>query len=703
MKTIALALCAVMASLSLIAQTDSSRLDAGGLVLKRNFTQHVSIRGEDLEKMPFSNLSDAINVWFNGGYTVGRNLVFVVDGNIVNDVNAYSIHDIEEVILPQNAAVLSGTAGGQQQMVLITTRRAGSAGLHIRGAAQTMLVHSRDATTNLYHQYYAGVDKGFDKFSAGMSVNYLRDVLPMVKQKGVIPTPLHMDRWRLNGNFRWTPDSKNAVELHVGFAPQTLDSTFSYHAPANAGSVFTDGFAHSHENDLQFSSWVRWRGDWLPGLRNDLKVGYLHFSQKENNNMLYHFAPPNESSNTYQRGNEDFHIYQFYVRDRLSYTVHADNWTFEPAFNASYQDAEEAYHETYYRETGPDAGTPAGAITGELGSLMLNPGHIELYVLTPTIDISYKKVFNIQAGVVSNISHREPVHTSIILPRTSAFASVAVDVLKLDRVQRTNSLQLFGSVSRRSIYSFSDNSLNDVDGNSIPYRYIYPGSLFMVGNIFPERSYYTMPSVDKAPKYWVWETGLSWKAMRGRLQMDYNFERRDFSKATVTDQGNGNFKYWLNTMTSSQHRLGVNYRLIDHAGVSWLMGVNTTVLRVHDAAEPSPYIIGDNTPGNKRPSFTGGWVNRVQWHGFSLGLDLLYHFSAELYDNGGSVEYILVQRRNGWIVQNVYAGYKVPMHNKMNLEIYADCRALTGGRLLSAMEVPGSGRKYYGVGANLSL
>lgn len=702
MKKITLVLCTTLASLCVIAQNDSSRLDAGGIVLKRNFTHHVSIRGEDLEKMPFSNLSDAINVWLNGAYTVSRNLVFVVDGNIINDVNAYSIHDIEEVVLLQNAAVLSGTAGGQQQMVLITTRRSSAAGWHIRGAAQTMLVHSRDATTNLYHQYYAGVDKGFDKFSVGLSVNYLRDVLPMRKQEGAIPTPLHMDRWRLNGNFHWTPDSKNAVELHVGFAPQTLDSTFNYHAPANAGSIFTDGFTHSHENDQQFSSWIRWRGEWLPGLRNDLQVGYLHFSQKEGNNMLYHFAPPNESSNTYQKGNGDFHIYQFYVRDRLSYAIHAQNLTLEPAINASYQDAEEVYREAYYRETGPEAGTPAGAIYGEPGSAMLNPGRIKLYVLTPTIDVSYKQVLNIQAGVVSNVSHRAPAHAAIMLPRTSAFGSVAVDLLKLDGVSRSNSLQLFASASRRSLYSFSDNSLNDVDGNDLPYRYYYPGSLFTVGNIFPERSYYAMPAVDKAPKYWVWEAGLSWKSMHGRLQLDYNFERRNFSRGVLTNQGDTTVIYWLNTMSSSQHRLGVNYRLIDRAGVSWMMGANTTVLRVHNVAEPNPYIIGDNTPDNKRPSFTGGWMNRIQCHGFSLGLDLLYHFSGEMYDFSGQNSYVLAARRNGWILQNVYAGYKVPMHKKMNLEIYADCRALAGGGILSSVDMT-SDRRYYGVGANISL
>jgi len=51
------------------AQHDSTRLDVGGVVLKRAFTQNISIKGEDLEKMPFATLSEAINVWMYGSYT----------------------------------------------------------------------------------------------------------------------------------------------------------------------------------------------------------------------------------------------------------------------------------------------------------------------------------------------------------------------------------------------------------------------------------------------------------------------------------------------------------------------------------------------------------------------------------------------------------------------------------------------------------
>src|SRR5258707_721687 len=92
-------LIAVSHCLPVLAQDDSSWYDLGGTRVEKKFTQHISIKGEDLEKMPFANLSEAINVWLYGIYSNPSSLVYIVDGNIVTDVNAWSIYDIEEMVL----------------------------------------------------------------------------------------------------------------------------------------------------------------------------------------------------------------------------------------------------------------------------------------------------------------------------------------------------------------------------------------------------------------------------------------------------------------------------------------------------------------------------------------------------------------------------------------------------------------------------
>src|SRR5687767_3978941 len=78
----------------LVAQTDADWLDLGRIKLKKEFTQTVTIKGKDLEQMPFSNLADAIGVWLYGLATNNETVVYVIDGNLITDVNVYSVYDI---------------------------------------------------------------------------------------------------------------------------------------------------------------------------------------------------------------------------------------------------------------------------------------------------------------------------------------------------------------------------------------------------------------------------------------------------------------------------------------------------------------------------------------------------------------------------------------------------------------------------------
>ncbi|HWB91959.1 MAG TPA: hypothetical protein VG605_08910, partial [Puia sp.] len=206
------------------AQTDSSRYDIGYLTLNKDFTQHISIRGEDLEKMPFTNLSDAIRAWLFGAYTGQSFLAYVVDGNPVMDVNLYPIYDIEEVTYISNAVATAAYGGGQKGLVLITTRR-GKRPAGMRVTAQTGLVKGNsgldDTHTNIYHQYYLGAYKNMDKVSFGVSEDWQRDILPMEKRPTLtVNTPNNLRRWRTNGWLDWRPDQRNTIGIRLGYMDQ---------------------------------------------------------------------------------------------------------------------------------------------------------------------------------------------------------------------------------------------------------------------------------------------------------------------------------------------------------------------------------------------------------------------------------------------------------------------------------------------------
>src|SRR6201995_5718317 len=93
------------------AQDDSLYYDLGRVLVRKSNTKTTTIKGTDLEKYQASNLSDAINVWLYGTYSTSSSIVYVVNGNILTDVNVYSIFDIEEVTLVETAAAQASGAG----------------------------------------------------------------------------------------------------------------------------------------------------------------------------------------------------------------------------------------------------------------------------------------------------------------------------------------------------------------------------------------------------------------------------------------------------------------------------------------------------------------------------------------------------------------------------------------------------------------
>ena len=272
--TLSLAL-AIALPFALSAQSDSSRYDIGYLTLNKNFTQHVTIRGEDLEKMPFVNLSEALRAWFFGAYTGSITLAYVVDGNPVTDVDLYPIYEIEEVTLIQNALATAAYGNGQQELVLVTTRRGkGKGGMRV--TAQTGLVngeqHPNKTRDGVYHQYYLGAYRNLAKFSFGGSAGWQRDIQPDEEWVYLheFVTPENLQRWRFNGWMEWRPDPQNTIGVQLHYGTQRQGNSDSSRDPSLP-------FANSLQsvNHLLIPQ-LTWEGRWLPGLHNKFDAEYLY-------------------------------------------------------------------------------------------------------------------------------------------------------------------------------------------------------------------------------------------------------------------------------------------------------------------------------------------------------------------------------------------------------------------------------------------
>lgn len=677
-----------------IAQYDSSRLDAGYLHLKRDFTQTITVKGSDLERMPITNLSEAIAAWFYGAYTQPLTLQYVVDGNPVSDVNAYSIHDIEEVVLVQNAAALVNTANGQQELVIVRTKR-GRGKRGITADAQTGFVDDNSlgkvSDRRFYHNYYLTAWQNLDKVSFGASGNYMRDVYPNYTGGNVI-TPDNLQRWRLNGYFTWRPNSHNQVEIMLNYTPERIaDLTKDIEQP----SEYTIA---ANTTQHYFLPRLLWHSDLSPKWTNDLQATYVNSTAAASTYDASLEEPKDtlEQTNYSQSGSGK--AYHLWLRDHLEYRITAGHWQIEPAINATY--------EHYDEQT---AGQSLESVAIYNGNTLAPPSTLYEYseayglkestvVLTPALDISYKRAFDIQGGVLVDAGHQKGSGGRDAFP----FASVSLDFFRLADEHASSGLKVFGSYAQRTVPSPQGYNLLDLKSSNLA-----DGANYEAGTVYEETLTGLVPIVNApnnvTPVYWVWQTGMSYTGWKDRLTIRYSFERRNFLEPNLAVlPGNYVVPIYPEFFSTLQHA-DIRVKVFDAEGWRWLTGLNATILsnKVHSGSslqstEAYKQDVGDDSPNPG--SWTGGWVNRVLVKRFTAGLDLLYHFGESVQSETYSGAYNAV-KVNSVIIPNIYVGYSWHLAGVQILECFVESR----GPIRNSTNDLLDGRRYYTIGGKLSL
>jgi hypothetical protein len=694
MRKSALALAGLLFVLAGRAQNDPSRLDIGWLALDSGLTQVVTIKGADLEKMPFVNLSDAIAAWLYGAYTQPAGLQYIVDGNTVSDVNAYSVHDIEEVVLLQNAAAEAGTALGQQEIVVIRTKRyKDGQGIRVSGQSGLVNVSGYHPQARWYHDFYARASHNWGKVEAGVSANYLRDVFPDTLKTHMTGTTEELQRWRLNGYVDWRFNQRNMVELTLSYAPQRLDASWdSTYLP-------TDNRSSSAGRQRLVVPHVSWQSEVVPGLKNVFQATYLHGSFSMADRTLSGIAPyyGDYFDSTVFRERS----YHFLVRDRLQYEGKIGHLDVEPMLTASYEYSRDS--SSTFQMRGNETSSTGTGTRGNLGWISYSNWLVsKLLFLTPSVALSYKQAFAMQTGVLIEAGHQHGPGNRQGFP----FMSLMLDPLRMGRQDRGTDLRLFGSYAQRTIATVYDYQLTDLIGGAAA---VGPPLAAIAG--YPINGVYANPGgalwpfvPGRPPVYWVWNAAAAFSVWKERLSIQYTFERRNYSTGIVTalPAGSG-FSYgiYLAQVVSALHRVEVRAKLLDGAGLTWLSDLNMTLLRnVVDARNVQYYgvdAIGDVSPSAW--SETGGWVNRIRVRRFSAGIDLLYHFGETTIL---PLPYLLEIKRgptqNSLLVSNVYAGYDWKTRAGV-LELFVESRGPVGSK---SYVVPDN-RRYYTIGASVVL
>ncbi|MDB5135447.1 MAG: hypothetical protein JWP37_2050 [Mucilaginibacter sp.] len=672
------------------AQTDTTHYDLGRILLKKEFTQGITIKGRDLERYQFSNLADAINVWLYGIYSNSSSLTYVVDGNLVTDVNAYSIYDIDEITLVQNALVQINGAGGQLQLVLIKTRRNKPGKQGIEAAGQTSMVNVRDisnqpgakSTVDLYHQYYLSAYKNYNNIQFGASADYQRDVMPEITNSNYkVNDPLHYDRFKFNAYANINTWKGSILNFDVTYDPQRnkADNALNINQPPVSIFQYQNYYIIQHlvNSNISLKSHI------VNGLNNIFSAGYSHYNYHETDNFSEGetTSPPINVNSFVVNYNTTSNLL---LRDNLYYEKKVGNFVFEPSVNFTFRYLRDSLTTNINTLTISNLNIPEAS-----NSKYASFAKFRTYFLTPSINLYYKKIFNLQGGFLYDLSktNNQPPDNEKP-PKLFPFISANANIAPLIDPNTTIAINLHGAYALS--YEFGDGySALDELGNPATTPVIINQFVSAITN--PDGSL-SQPSTAANNLYRSFKTltaGIDIDLFKNKLTIGYLFEKRNYL-TTVEEQISStdnsftetiaiaaNTAYYLNTVN-------INFKAINTRSFKWQTGINTTSIK--QKLPDFGISIGQN-------AWTGGFVNRFEVNNLFAGANLLYAIGERNYTATS------MTKTNSFSLQNLYAGTKIKITHLKYAEVFASARNISQNKSSDITD----NRRFYGLGFKLGL
>lgn len=693
---LSLSICSLflLFTVNVLAQTDTDLLDLGRVQVHKKFTQHISIKGGDLEKFPAANLSEALNVWLYGTFSNKNTLVYVIDGNITTDVNVYSVYDIEEVTFIQNAMVQLNGVVQNAQMAYIKTRRnqPGKSGVTV--AAQTNMVERRllypedkqaeetnnDKTSDLslFHRYYISAYKNTNRSKFGISAAYLKDVFPEPESEKieVVKQPT-LGRLNFNGYANAEIGKSSNLDIYLNYAPQRIKEE------QNWNSNDADVVQNTKHKTGVINTGIKFKNKFSTAISNTLNFEYGNYNQDDYDGSRSVFS--NSAYNYYSTSDKSLRqtANNFLLRDNFVYNKSFSGWTIEPSLNFSFR-----YRNWHKKDSLAQLSYSNGANTGYSYSWSAYKAYTRVYLLTPSINFHYKDLFNIQGGLVVNLS--ESGGTDI--ERRFPFISSSVDVVRLiDRNSKTG-LRLFGSYAQTG--SFADdlnlaaNLDDDFHASDVYIPLVFDGSM-----LFPN---------DPDEKYKNIQAGAD-LILFDRVILSYSYNQREFSSAVLqylyspSYPSSPSFRYVPAKGEMKSHAIRLGGDILSNNKFKWNTSASiTTVFNTVDNSEEfgigylfiNNTYVGINQIQGKRV-WSGGWANRLSLNSFTAEVDLLTKFRGTI-SNGGYSSGIY----NSVMLQNLSVGYRIPSSRLQGLEVYLNSRNLIRNNKQNITD----GRRYFGFG-----
>ncbi|WP_224997340.1 hypothetical protein [Cesiribacter sp. SM1] len=700
-----------LCSNAVFAQSDSIHLDMGRVKMRKEFVQTVTIRGKDLQQIPFANLAEAVNVWFHGAFTNKSTVTYVVDGVIALDPNAISIEDIEEVTLVQNALALVNGAVGQNQLILIKTRHGGAdtSGLSVNGysaIASTNYQYESAAGNvpsafNTFHNYKVSAYKTFSNFKIGGSAGWLHDVYP-AKRDSLVKlryedagesavtmntlTPQNINRFRLrtyivaplhknhiallNANYvlQFAAHEKEFRHFFTDFRPLT---TWHYYSDKRLGNT-----SLVHLNFNLNSALAQ-------GLHNTFSV--THSSLNEN--VYREFISGERLGRDIKLDTTENKGGNFVLQNHLVYTQAVGSWAIEPAINltAKYINKEYKFRSikkslisSIYPERYLERSDYNSSIEGKI------------YLVTPNLSFIYKNSFSIQGGLVFDASP----DLSDDLKKATPFITLTADVVELVSNDSNVNWKLYGSYAKAVNYNENSLLLSDLTPTP-PSQYPFD-TRFMWA--------YHQENFEKPYNL---QLGSSLALSGNNYTISYHFEERNWIGlfSTPPSAWVSTYPFFYDNIESSTHRVSMGLKdLFTASVVKWNTHLQASFIKLNYKEWLEPMRIANEAMGrqdNESRPWSLTMANRFSFGEFTFGLDMLTSFDQKLLQKKEYRRLVVVDSHYNTIsLQNLFLGYKLNVKGLPNgAEIFASSRNITLNGKSNLQDT----RSYNGIGFRIAL
>lgn len=682
---------------------DTAIYDLGRITMKKKFTQAITIHAADLEKMPFTDLKEALTLYFNGVYGQQQKFAYVIDGVLNTNINAYSIYDIDEITIVQNAATTLSGITPLQVLVLVKTKRGGPNRKGITAAGQVNQVrkyfgynattsgnsnNKGNSTQDLYYQYYISAYTNTKKIKAGLSADIQHNVFPQYWNKDIYESfkPLSTNRFKFNGYLDFKLDDNNILSINAGYVPQRDVEVFNSKIQVNGVDK------EFNSQDLGYGT-IQFKSNIADLFTNNLSAGF----QRRKSAFERTIISPSDLFNKGTSIDSVSTVNSLVIKDDISYQGTLDDnedFTFNANINALYRQTNDTARYVIVRQT-------TFTNSNTVASLQKQ----KLLVITPSVTLNYVDMVSLQVGAQKILNTNTPAFNGSNTPKILPFASLNVDILRTlgatDSVMLLRRLTLYGS------YASSMSYAADFTGTLLEAPY-YRGIFSVAGAGVP----LLREPVNPFQTYNQIQGGLTYAMFKRGLSFSYNYSNAKFNavyfiEGTVSPQTDTARSTTANIIT---HRLGINYTFPGKGKLKWTAAVNGAYITNKDYK--NNYTLTQLRifyPG--KSLITAGFASQVSYNKAFAGVGLVYDMNRGVYHapvaNGNGNFTVYNDMIQGLKLQNVYLGYRLkPLKMVRYLDVFINARNLYQQVQLIEGNIPrysAEDKRFIGGGIKLEL